>query len=113
MALAKEMVKFLDGTEKEIELGLLVISQLKRLKALYLKVHKIVPEVGPDGKQTIKAMEGTFDYETLSLEIVKGAIKPLNIDLLMPGEEDRIYNKHYAKYVNPGNSEEEKKSLQS
>ena len=110
MALAKELVKFLDGTEKEIELGLLVISKLKRLKALYLKVHKIVPETSSDGKQTIKAMEGTFDYETLSLEIVKEAIKPLNIDLLMPGEEDRIYNKHYARYVNPTKSEEEKKS---
>lgn len=109
MALAKEKVKFANGDEKEIELSLVVISKLKRLKALYLKVHKIVPENGPNG-QTIKAMEGTFDYETLSFEIVKEAIKPIDIDLLMPGEDERIYNKYYARYVNPGGSEEEKKS---
>lgn len=106
MSLGLETVKFIDGSEKEISMGIVVITKIKELKSKYLKIHKVTP----DGNSGIKTMEGNFDYEMLSLEIVKGGIAPVKIDDLDPNECDRLYNKYYARYVNPQTSKEEKKS---
>jgi len=99
----KEIVKDIEGKEIEVEVMVLGFRLVKQLKAKYLKVDKIVPE-----GNGVKSMEGTFDYESLSAEAIEKGVKGINMDHLDPLEGDRIYNKYYAKYFNPNNTEEKK-----
>ena len=106
MVLGKEEVLFNNGEKKEITINRISNRKIKSLKALYMKVRKIVPE----GTTGIKSLEGDFDFETLSFKLVEEGIKPIDYDELDYDECDRIYNKYFARYAQPQKSEEEKKS---
>lgn len=100
----KDTIKLVDGTKKDVKLRPIGLRLAKQLKSKYLKVEKIVPE----GKKGIKSMEGVFDFEMLSYDVIEEALKDegLDMDKVDTLDADRIYNTYYSRIFNPQTNEE-------
>jgi len=104
--MVKELLKLIDGTEKEFTIQPLRWQVVKNLKSKFIKIDEIVPE-----GNGIKAMRGNFDYEGLSGEVISKCILGERSEDIDAFEVDRIYNKYFAKYFNPNHQDNaEKKS---
>lgn len=102
----KEVLRLIDGTEKEFTIQPLRWNEVKEIKRKYIKIDEIIPE-----GNGIKAMRGNFDYEGLSQEVLNKCLlgeRKEDIDLF---EVDRVYNKYFEKYFNPNTQRDYEKKL--